>query len=245
MSSSAARDLYFAWERDAWRAGDVAVDEDSRHWGTRLERGERSAVLWAVASLQEVARAAVDVVAVLCDGAPGEEPHVFLTTQLADAARHVVAFDRWLAGDGGSGMTARSGRSAARIGPPLRRLLDESLPARARAGATARDAWDDAVAVLGLGLGAGFGGAVAARFGRELTGREILPGLRATLEGVARDLDRHGRFAASLVDRRATAVAAARDAVAGADAVLGHLGILADDLGADAIRRIDALLPQS
>jgi ribonucleoside-diphosphate reductase beta chain len=89
------RSLYYRWERQQWEAGIIDFEQDARDWTHRLFPEQRKAVLWllsaSTAGERELGRTLVSFV----DAAPSEEQGVFLTTQLADAGRQTVLYERF------------------------------------------------------------------------------------------------------------------------------------------------------
>jgi ribonucleoside-diphosphate reductase beta chain len=89
------RSLYYRWERQQWEAGIIDFEQDARDWTHRLFPEQRKAVLWllsaSTAGERQLARTLVSFV----DAAPTEEQGVFLTTQLADAGRQTVLYERF------------------------------------------------------------------------------------------------------------------------------------------------------
>jgi ribonucleoside-diphosphate reductase beta chain len=90
----AYRSLYYRWERQQWEAGGIDLERDASDWTHRLFPEQRRAVLWllsgSTAGEKQLARTLVAFV----DAATTEEQGVFLTTQLADAGRNTVLYQR-------------------------------------------------------------------------------------------------------------------------------------------------------
>ena len=87
------RQLYYRWEREQWAAGAIDLTEDRRQWVGVFTPDARRAfrrALWSFSMPAEI----TDILVPFVDAAPTEEQQVFLTTQLADSARHSVFLDR-------------------------------------------------------------------------------------------------------------------------------------------------------
>ena len=90
-------DLYDRWEHQNWSTQDLDFSRDAQHWadmtgifeGFRIEL-QRSFTLFFVGE-----QAVTDTLAPLVHAAPDEASRVFLSTQLADEARHAVFFSRF------------------------------------------------------------------------------------------------------------------------------------------------------
>ena len=87
------RQLYYRWEREQWAAGAIDLTEDHRQWVEVFTPDARRAFRWALSSFSMPAEI-TDILVPFVDAAPTEEQQVFLTTQLADSARHAVFLDR-------------------------------------------------------------------------------------------------------------------------------------------------------
>jgi ribonucleoside-diphosphate reductase beta chain len=195
------RQLYYLWERQQWEAGAIDLSGDRRQWVEDFSPELRRSLLWTVGSFfvgeEHVTKNLVPFV----DASPSEEQAVFLTTQLADGARHTVFIDRFhsgvIEGQGDGGVTHPERRSE-RPSLALRTLVSEMLPEAA-----------DRIRREKESVGALIEGVVLYHIVIEacvvLTGRRfllgylqeqgLLPGLRQGLTAVARDESRHVNFA--------------------------------------------------
>lgn len=193
------RRLYYRWEHQQWEAGAIDFTEDRRQWAHDFAPEMRRSFLWALSSFyvgeQQVTAALVSFV----DAAPTEEQQVFLTSQLADEARHRVFLDRFyneVLEDQGSDMNARSEGHASRSISAPRILLLEMLSESAE---RIRRERDPGSLVEGIFL---YHVVIEATLA--LTGQRfllnyahtegLLPGFRQGLTAVARDEARHVGF---------------------------------------------------
>src|SRR6266508_2552325 len=89
------RELYGLWERQQWRVADLDFSQDVHDWHERFDserrRGERLGLSGFFLGEQRVTRELGPMMRAVDD----EEARIFLSTQIADEARHVVFFDRF------------------------------------------------------------------------------------------------------------------------------------------------------
>lgn len=89
-----SRQLYFEWERQQWEAGAVDLRRDAEEW-VRLPLAQQQTALSLMSCWVRDGRRVQELTVVLADAVVTEQDQVFMTTQLADAARHSVAYDRF------------------------------------------------------------------------------------------------------------------------------------------------------
>jgi ribonucleoside-diphosphate reductase beta chain len=89
------RSLYYRWERQQWEAGAIDFEQDSSNWKRRLFPEQRKAVLWLMAAATAGERQLSRTLVAFVDAITTEEQGVFLTSQLADAGRHAVLYERF------------------------------------------------------------------------------------------------------------------------------------------------------
>ncbi|MDQ3646085.1 MAG: ribonucleotide-diphosphate reductase subunit beta, partial [Actinomycetota bacterium] len=90
-------DLYHRWERQQWSTQDLDFSQDALQWqsmegvfdGIRQEL-QRTFTLFFLGE-----QAVTDTLSPLVHAAPDEASRIFLSTQLADEARHTVFFSRF------------------------------------------------------------------------------------------------------------------------------------------------------
>jgi ribonucleoside-diphosphate reductase beta chain len=87
------RDLYYRWEQQVWETALIDFDRDKEDWTRRLFPEQRKAVLWLLAGATAGERQLSRTLVAFVDAASNEEEGVFLTTQLADAARQTVLLE--------------------------------------------------------------------------------------------------------------------------------------------------------
>ena len=190
------RQLYYRWEREQWAAGAIDLTEDRRQWSDVFTPDQRRAFRWALSS-SSVPADTTEMLVPFVDAAPTEEQQVFLTTQLADSARHWVFLERFASevlADGDEPVEARSGRQ----NDGWRVLSMEMFLVASDAIAADLDDMDRLVEGIAL-YHFVIEGAVA-RTGRRFLldharANDLLPGwCRGSIE-VARDVGRHVDFA--------------------------------------------------
>lgn len=213
------RALYYRWERQQWSAGTIDFSEDRRQWSEDFSDAQRRSFLWGLSSFYVGEEQVTHTLVPFVDAAPTEEQQVFLTTQLADEARHTVFFDRFYSealDEAGADMQARLDRQARRLNDGFRILLLEMLPA---AAAAIREHPDDrARLVEGVVLYHIVIEATLAltgqRFLLDHARREgILPGFRRGFTAVARDESRHVGFGVKFLKEMVAADARYADVI--------------------------------
>lgn len=88
------RELYYRWERQQWQSQEIDFSVDQAQWAqmSEQERGDR---INGLASFFQGEACVTDTLAPYILAMPDEEMRIFLTTQLADEARHTVFFARF------------------------------------------------------------------------------------------------------------------------------------------------------
>ncbi len=127
------RQLYALWERQQWSASELDFARDRRDWWERIPPEERSARMHGLASFFIGEQRVAAELGPIMRAVPDEEMRLFVCTQIADEARHVVFFDRFYADVGvlGAGdLTDRLAGAGEHVNASFRRLFDELLPDR-------------------------------------------------------------------------------------------------------------------
>ncbi len=135
------RQLYALWERQQWSASELDFARDRSDWWERIPPEERSARMHGLASFFIGEQRVAAELGPIMRAVPDEEMRLFLCTQIADEARHVVFFDRFHAevgvldaGDLGQREAGDLGQRLAGAGEHVnsafKRLFDELLPDR-------------------------------------------------------------------------------------------------------------------
>jgi ribonucleoside-diphosphate reductase beta chain len=196
---SSYSDLYYRWEHEQWSAGEIDFTEDRRQWDAEVSEGLRRSLLWQLASFYVADEQVTDALVPYVDAAPTEEQQVFLSTQLVDAARHLVFFDRFFSevlgeeGDMSSRLSAQPGRLNAGAKTLLLGLLPDA-GRKIRSDGDRLDSLIEGIALYHLVIE----GTVATTTQRSLVAflneSGLLPGLREGFTAIARDMTRHVGF---------------------------------------------------
>src|SRR3954462_6249653 len=128
------RELYDQWERQQWRVADLDFTQDRVDWHERFasdrRRLERMGLSGFFLGEQRVTRE----LGPMMRAAPTEDARIFLSTQIADEARHVAFFDRFFAEVGvmrGDDLDERIEALERHRGEGFVRWFDEALAQRA------------------------------------------------------------------------------------------------------------------
>ncbi|HEY7874531.1 MAG TPA: ribonucleotide-diphosphate reductase subunit beta [Actinomycetota bacterium] len=194
------RALYYRWERQQWSAGTIDFSEDRRQWSEEFSPEQKRSFLWGLSSFYVGEEQVTHTLVPFVDAAPTEEQQVFLTTQLADEARHTVFFDRFYSealDEQGTDMKSRLEHQTGRLNDGFRTLLLEMLPAAAEAIRRQPDDLDalvEGIVLYHIVIEATLA-LTGQRFLLDYARRnELLPGFRQGFTAVARDESRHVSF---------------------------------------------------
>lgn len=88
------RDLFYRWERQQWRAEEINFSADRAQW-QQMGAEERQDRLYGLSAFFKGEACVTDTLGPYISAMPDEEMRIFLTTQLADEARHTVFFARF------------------------------------------------------------------------------------------------------------------------------------------------------
>ena len=88
------RELYYRWERQQWRAQEIDFTPDRRQWET-MSPPQREDRMYGLSAFFKGEACVTDTLGPYISAMPDEETRIFLTTQLADEARHTVFFARF------------------------------------------------------------------------------------------------------------------------------------------------------
>ncbi len=89
------RQLYELWERQQWATQDLDFTQDRVDWHERIEPEERFQRMYGLSAFFTGEQRVTDELGPIMRAAPSEEMRIFLSTQIADEARHVRFFDRF------------------------------------------------------------------------------------------------------------------------------------------------------
>jgi len=88
------RDLYYRWERTNWSVQELDFTQDIADWKS-LGPDITERLLWVMSMFFHGEECVTATLAPWVNSAPTEEMQLFLSTQLADEARHTIFFDRF------------------------------------------------------------------------------------------------------------------------------------------------------
>ncbi|MDX6632313.1 MAG: ribonucleoside-diphosphate reductase beta chain [Solirubrobacterales bacterium] len=86
-------ELYALWERQHWATQDLDFSQDRIDWHERFDDDERFQRMYGLASFFVGEQRVTDELGPIMRACPTESQRIFLSTQIADEARHVRFFD--------------------------------------------------------------------------------------------------------------------------------------------------------
>jgi ribonucleoside-diphosphate reductase beta chain len=89
------KQLYELWERQQWATQDLDFTQDRIDWHERIPEEERYQRMYGLSSFFIGEQKVADELGPIMRAAPTEQQRIFLSTQIADEARHVRFFDRF------------------------------------------------------------------------------------------------------------------------------------------------------
>jgi ribonucleoside-diphosphate reductase beta chain len=87
-------ELYALWERQHWLTQELDFTRDREDW-QRMDAEEREARMYGLSAFFIGEQRVTDELGPIMRACPTEEQRIFLSTQIADEARHVRFFDRF------------------------------------------------------------------------------------------------------------------------------------------------------
>ena len=126
-------ELYSLWERQQWAVQDLDFTQDRIDWHERIDAEERYARMYGLSSFFIGEQRVTAELGPMMRAAPREDVRIFLSTQIADEARHVAFFDRFYSEVGvlaADDLDERLVETAEHLNPEFNELFDELLKAR-------------------------------------------------------------------------------------------------------------------
>ena len=213
-------ELYELWERQHWATQDLDFSQDRVDWHERISAEERYQRRYGLASFFTGEQRVTDELGPLMRAAPTEEMRIFLSTQIADEARHVRFFERFYAEvgilEGTDGLAERLRGVEHDLNDDFDRLFDELLKQRVdrcAADPTDTEALVEAITLYHMvieGVLALTGQHFIISYNQE---QGTLPGFVEGFEKVARDEHRHVAFGAKFLAEMAAADDRYREAI--------------------------------
>ncbi len=89
------KQLYELWERQQWATQDLDFSQDRVDWHERIPADEKVQRLFGLSAFFTGEQRVTDELGPIMRACPTEEQRIFLSTQIADEARHVQFFNRF------------------------------------------------------------------------------------------------------------------------------------------------------
>jgi ribonucleoside-diphosphate reductase beta chain len=125
--------LYELWERQQWATQDLDFTQDRADWES-FSSDERYQRMYGLSAFFIGEQRVTDELGPIMRAAPSEEMRIFLSTQIADEARHVRFFNRFYDEvgvlDGADDLAARLERVERNLNPQFEELFDRMLKTR-------------------------------------------------------------------------------------------------------------------
>lgn len=214
-------ELYALWERQQWATQDIDFSQDRIDWHERISAEERLQRMFGLSAFFIGEQRVTDELGPIMRAAPTEDQRIFLSTQIADEARHVRFFNRFYSEvgvlDGADGLAERLRETEQHLNAePFGKLFDELL--RRRVDRLAAEPEDTVVLVEAITLYHMVIEGVLALTGQHFIigyNEEVgtLPGFVEGFSNVARDEHRHVAFGARFLTEMAAADASYREAI--------------------------------
>ena len=126
--------LYELWERQQWATQDLDFSRDRFDWHERISAEERYTRMYGLSAFFIGEQRVTDELGPIMRAAPTEEMRIFLSTQIADEARHVRFFNRFYEEvgvlEGADDLAERLARVQRNLNPEFAELFDEMLKSR-------------------------------------------------------------------------------------------------------------------
>ncbi len=127
-------ELYALWEKQQWATQDLDFTQDRIDWHERIDPEERFQRMYGLSAFFIGEQRVTDELGPIMRAAPTEDQRIFLSTQIADEARHVRFFDRFYSEVGiyesGDGLADRLRQTEEHLNPAFKELFDTMLAER-------------------------------------------------------------------------------------------------------------------
>jgi ribonucleoside-diphosphate reductase beta chain len=127
------RKLYELWERQQWATQDLDFTQDRIDWHERFSPEERFQRMTGLSAFFTGEQRVTDELGPIMRACPDEDMRIFLSTQIADEARHVMFFHRFYTEVGvyeAPGLRERLEATAEHLNDDFKVLFDEMLHER-------------------------------------------------------------------------------------------------------------------
>ena len=126
--------LYNLWEKQQWLTQDLDFSQDRIDWHERIPEEERFQRMYGLSSFFIGEQKVADELGPIMRAAPTEAQRIFLSTQIADEARHVRFFDRFFSEvgvlEGANDLAQRLDALDEHLNDAFRTLFDDLLKSR-------------------------------------------------------------------------------------------------------------------
>ncbi len=125
-------ELYALWERQQWATQDLDFSRDRADWES-FDEDERFQRMYGLSSFFIGEQKVTDELGPIMRAMPREDQRIFLSTQIADEARHVRFFDRFYAEVGvleSTTLSERLSETSEHLNPAFGELFDGMLKSR-------------------------------------------------------------------------------------------------------------------
>jgi ribonucleoside-diphosphate reductase beta chain len=126
-------ELYRLWERQQWSVYELDFSQDRIDWHERIPPDERFQRMYGLSSFFVGEQRVEAELGPMMRAMPDEDMRIFLSTQIADEARHVAFFNRFYDEVGvleADSLQGRLEETSAHLNPKFRELFDEMLKSR-------------------------------------------------------------------------------------------------------------------
>jgi ribonucleoside-diphosphate reductase beta chain len=213
-------ELYNLWERQQWSTQDLDFSRDRTDWHERIDPEERFARMYGLSAFFIGEQRVADELGPIMRAAPTEEQRIFLSTQIADEARHVRFFDRFYSEvgvlEGTDGLADRLRATEEHVNDSFHLLFDDLL--KTHVDRLAAEPEDTKALVETITLYHMIIEGVLALTGQHFiidynTQQDTLPAFVEGFQKVARDEHRHIAFGVRFLTDMAKQDNAYRDAI--------------------------------
>jgi len=194
--------LYRLWEKQQWSVYDLDFSQDRIDWHERIPPDERFQRMYGLSSFFIGEQRVEAELGPMMRAMPDEDMRIFLSTQIADEARHVAFFNRFYEEVGvleADSLQGRLEETSAHLNPKFHELFDEMLHSRVDRLATEPEDLEVLVEAVTLyhmvieGMLALTGQHFIIEYNEQVG---TLPGFVEGFNNVARDEHRHVAFGA-------------------------------------------------
>jgi ribonucleoside-diphosphate reductase beta chain len=126
-------ELYRLWERQQWSVYELDFSQDRVDWHERIPPDERFQRMYGLSSFFVGEQRVEAELGPMMRAMPDEDMRIFISTQIADEARHVAFFNRFYEEVGvleADSLQGRLEETSAHLNPKFRELFDEMLKSR-------------------------------------------------------------------------------------------------------------------